>query len=389
VSNSNNAMSTPDSDPTPEHRVTLAEIAAEAEVSLATVSKVLNGRADVSASTRARVERLLHAYGYLRRASGAGTGIARMIELVFHELESEWAIEIIRGVERVTRQAGISLILTESGDRHSPGHAWIDGVLRRRPIGVILVFSDLDPVEKHKLRSRGVNFVVVDPADEPEPDVASIGSANWAGGLAAAQHLIELGHRRIGMIGGPEDMLCSIARVDGYRSALERAGLGFDPGLVRAGDFHVAGGRRAAAHLLDLPEPPTAIFAGSDLQALGVYEAARPRGIRIPEDLSVVGYDDLRIARWVGPPLTTIRQPLTEMAETAARLLIRLVDDPEAPVNQRFDLATSLIVRESTAPPAAAAPAKPLSDRAPSSVVLTRGAIAVDDSGPAPPTRLE
>jgi LacI family xylobiose transport system transcriptional regulator len=334
-----------------ERRVTLADIAAEAGVSLATVSKVLNGRSDVSAATRGRVEQLLAGYGYLRRASSGGTGSARMVELVFHELESEWSIEIIRGVERVTREAGISLILTESGDRHSPGHAWIDGVLRRRPIGVILVFSDLDPEEKHKLRSRGVNFVVVDPADEPEPDVASIGSANWAGGFAAAQHLLALGHRRIGMISGPEDMLCSVARVDGYRSALERAGIAFEPELLLAGDFHVAGGRRAASQLLDLERPPTAIFAGSDLQALGVYEAARPRGVKIPEDLSVVGYDDLRIARWVGPPLTTIRQPLTEMAETAARMLIRMSEDPETPVNQRFDLATSLVVRESTAPP--------------------------------------
>ncbi|MCL2419937.1 MAG: LacI family DNA-binding transcriptional regulator [Conexibacteraceae bacterium] len=349
-------MSQSQFEPQGEHRITLADIAAEAGVSLATVSKVLNGRSDVSATTRARVERLVHGHGYLRRAPGAGTGIARMLELVFHELDSEWAIEIIRGVERVTRDAGVSVILTESGDRHSPGDAWVDGVLRRRPIGVVLVFSDLDPVEKHKLRSRGVNFVVVDPADEPEPDVASIGSANWSGGLAAAQHLINLGHRRIGMISGPTDMLCSIARVDGYRSALERAGIQFDPALVRAGDFHVAGGRQAAIELLDLPEPPTAIFAGSDLQALGLYEAARPRGIRIPEDLSVVGYDDLRIARWVGPPLTTIRQPLAEMAETAARMLIGWADDPEAPVNQRFDLATSLIVRESTAPPGAASP---------------------------------
>jgi LacI family xylobiose transport system transcriptional regulator len=335
----------------PSRRITLTSIAGQAGVSIATVSKVLNGRTDVSASTRLRVETLLHEHGYLKRASSAGSGAARMIELVFHELESEWSIEIIRGVERVTNESGLSLILTESGDRHSPGHAWIDGVLRRRPIGVILVFSDLDPAEKYKLRSRGVNFVVVDPSDEPEDDVASIGSANWAGGRAAAEHLIELGHRRIGMISGPEDMLCSVARVDGFRSALERSGIRYDPGLVRAGDFHVTGGRAAAEELLDLPEPPTAIFAGSDLQALGVYEAARPRGVSIPNDLSVVGYDDLRVARWVGPPLTTIRQPLTEMAETAARLLIGMVDAPEGTLNQRIDLATSLVVRESTAPP--------------------------------------
>jgi LacI family transcriptional regulator, xylobiose transport system transcriptional regulator len=345
------AAEPPETNGDPGRRVTLADIAAEAKVSLTTVSKVLNGRTDVAHETRLRVERLLHGHGYLRRASGAGTGIARMIELVFHELDSEWAIEIIRGVERVTREHGISLILTESGDRHTPGPGWVDGVLRRRPIGVILMFSGLEVVEKHKLRSRGVNFVVVDPAGEPEADVASIGSANWSGGFAAAQHLIELGHRRIGVISGPEDMLCSVARVDGYRSALDRAGIGFDPELVSVGDFHVTGGRSGAERLLDLEEPPTAIFAGSDLQAVGVYEAARPRGIRIPDDLSVVGYDDLRLARWAGPPLTTIRQPLTEMAETATHLLIRMADEPDAPINQRVDLATSLVVRESTGAP--------------------------------------
>ena len=139
--------------------------------------------------------------------------------------------------------------------------------------------------------------MVVDPADEPEPDVASIGSANWAGGFAAAEHLIELGHRRIGMISGPEDMLCSIARVDGYRSALERAGIGFDAALVRAGDFHVAGGHSAATELL---APATSRRPRSSPAATCRRSAStRPRGRAgsgSRDDLSVVGYDDLRIA---------------------------------------------------------------------------------------------
>ncbi len=335
-------------------RVTLAEIAAAANLSLATVSKVLNGRTDVSAATRSKVEALLHEHGYLRRNSGSGT--AQMVEVVFHELESEWAIEIIRGVERVAREFNLSVLLTESGDRHTPGPGWIDGVLRRRPLGVVLVFSTLTEASKQKLRSRGVNFVVVDPAGQPDPDVASIGSANWSGGFAAAQHLIDLGHTRIGMISGPEDMLCSVARGDGYRSALERSGIPYNPDLVRVGDFHVAGGQQCAESLLSMAEPPTAIFAGSDLQACGVYEAARLLGRRVPEDLSVVGYDDLRLARWVGPPLTTIRQPLTEMAETAVRLLLRMSEELDPTLSsQRVDLATSLVVRESTRPPQAGA----------------------------------
>jgi DNA-binding LacI/PurR family transcriptional regulator len=336
----------------PRGRVRLADVARDAGVSVATVSKVLNGRPDVSSHTRAHVERRLQANGYLRRGGGEPRA-ERMLELVFHEITGEWAAEIIPAVERAAREAGISLIVTESGDRHSPGSAWIERVLRRRPVGVILVFSDLDPVEQHKLHSRGINVVVMDPAGEPGPEVASIGSTNWAGGFAAAEHLIGLGHERIGMISGPEDMLCSVARVDGYRSALERAGVGFDPELVRTGDFHVEGGLRCTAELMGLDRPPTAIFAGSDLQAVGVYEHARAHGVRIPEDLSVMGYDDLQLSRWVGPPLTTIRQPLSEMAATAARQLIAM-EAGAAPLHRRIELATSLVVRESTAPPRAA-----------------------------------
>jgi len=158
------------------------------------------------------------------------------------------------------------------------------------------------------------------------------------------------------MIGGPVDMLCSIARIGGYRAALDAAGIAYDASLVLDGDFHPEGGRARAVELLDRPDRPTAIFAGSDLQAMGVYEAARALGLHIPADLSVVGYDDLPLARWVGPPLTTIRQPLTEMAEAAANLAVSMRHAPGGPV-RRMDLATSLVMRQSTA-----ALARPLTD---------------------------
>jgi LacI family xylobiose transport system transcriptional regulator len=145
-------------------------------------------------------------------------------------------------------------------------------------------------------------------------------------------------------------MLCSHARLDGYRSALGMAGIEADPALVRYGDFHVEGGFERALELLDLPEPPTAIFAGSDLQALGVLEAARVRGLRVPQDLSVVGYDDVPVARWSSPALTTVHQPLREMAEEAVQMIMRLRD--QEPVTTRLELATSLVVRKSTAAPA-------------------------------------
>jgi LacI family xylobiose transport system transcriptional regulator len=325
-------------------RATLARVAAEASVSMSTVSKVLNGRNGVSDATRSRVEVLLHSHGYNRRGVSQ---TAPLVELVFSELDTAWSIEIIRGVERVARENGMSVVLTESGDRHSPGPEWIEGVMQRRPSGVVLVFSDLSTEHKKKLRTRNIPFVVVDPAGDPAPDVPSIGSANWSGGVLATRHLIDMGHRDIAMITGPDDMMCSRARLSGYRSALEAAGIPIRPELIVGGQFHREDGVERGRELLSLPNPPTAIFAGSDLQALGVYEAARAKGLTIPGDLSVVGYDDLQIAEWVGPPLTTVRQPLTEMAEQATRLVLRM-NDADPPKSMRIDLATSLVVRSST-----------------------------------------
>src|SRR3954470_668156 len=323
----------------------LARIAGEASVSMSTVSKVLNGRPGVAPETRVRVEELLQASGYNRRG---GAQPNPLIELVVNDLVSVWVIEILRGVEHIARENGMSVVVTESGDRHSPGPEWIDGVLQRRPAGVVLVFSDLPPQHKLQLRSRNIPFVILDPAGDPAPDVPSVGSANWSGGLLATRHLLGLGHRRIAMISGPDDIMCSRARVSGFRSAMEEAGVEVDDELVVFSDFHRVDGIEHGHRLLSRPDRPTAIFAGSDLQAFGVYEAARELGLRVPEDVSVVGYDDLQVAQWVGPPLTTVRQPLTEMAEQATRLALQLGANQEAE-SLRIDLATSLIVRESTA----------------------------------------
>ncbi|WP_395639959.1 LacI family DNA-binding transcriptional regulator [Pseudolysinimonas sp.] len=330
-------------------RVTLQDIAEQAAVSLATVSKVLNGRADVSAATRGRVEDLLSQHGYRRRGTPTSSSL---VELVFHELEAAWSMEIIKGVEDVARAAGLSVVLTESGSRHAPAADWIDGVLQRRPVGVVLVFSAIPDQYREVLKARSIPFVIIDPAGDPTPDVPSVGSANWSGGLMATRHLLELGHRRIAAITGPDDMMCSHARIDGYRSAMTAAGLPIDPDWIRFGDFHTSGGRLHGQDLLDRDDRPTAIFAGSDLQALGVLEAMRQLGLRAPDDVSIVGYDDIPLATWVSPRLTTIHQPLRRMAEEATRLVIRMREGRSTEVT-RLDLATDLVVRESTAPPRA------------------------------------
>ncbi|MCC2308646.1 LacI family DNA-binding transcriptional regulator [Cellulomonas chengniuliangii] len=328
---------------------TIATIALEAGVSVPTVSKVLNGRPDVSAATRARVEAVLAQRRYQRRRSRTPTG-PRLLDLVFHELDSAWAVEIIKGVEQVAGTARVGVVLSELGGAHRPRQEWLDDLLARRPLGVILVLSDVDPAQRRQLESRAIPFVVVDTAGEPPVGIPTVGSQNWNGGLAATRHLLGLGHRRIAVIAGPSDVMCSRARIDGYRTALDEAGVRVDPALVRHGDFFVQGGYDHGLDLLRREDRPTAIFAGSDLQALGVMRAARELGLRVPEDLSVVGYDDLPLTEWIGPPLTTIRQPLREMAGTATRMVLSLARG-ESPSNQRIDLATELIVRESTAPP--------------------------------------
>jgi DNA-binding LacI/PurR family transcriptional regulator len=334
----------------PRRQTTIAHIAAQAGVSAPTVSKVINGRSDVAPETRERVEALIREHGYAR--SSGSVRPAPLLEVIFHELESEWALEIIMGVERVASANDLAVVLSEMQGRRTPGRGWIEGVLARRPTAVIAVLSDLSEGQQALLRSRNIPLVVVDPTGEPLHDTPSIGATNWSGGLAATRHLLGLGHRRIGVIGGPDRILCSRARLDGYRAAMDEAGMPVDPDLVRYGSFHVQEGISEGRALLELPDRPTAIFAGNDLQALGVYQAAREMRLHIPEELSVVGFDDLPVAPWVGPPLTTVRQPLIEMAIAGARLALRLARG-ERPAQTRVELATELIIRESTAPPAA------------------------------------
>jgi len=328
-------------------RATLARVADEAGVSLSTVSKVLNGRGGVGEATRARVEALLHEHGYNRRGTAH---VSTLIELVFGELGGEWTLEVLRGVERVAKAHGLSVVVTESGDRRGPADDWIDGALERSPIGVIFVLSGLPEASARQLRVRNIPFVIIDPAGDPPAGVPAVGAANWSGGTDAARHLLALGHRRIAVVAGPDDMLMARARLSGFRSALDGAGVALPARYLKSGEFHLESGLAAGRELLALDEPPTAIFASNDLQALGVYEAARERGVVIPDELSVIGFDDLPVAAWVGPPLTTVRQPTAEMAEQATRLVLRA---REASVHElRIDLATELVERGSTAAPA-------------------------------------
>jgi len=324
--------------------VTIAYIAESAGVSVPTVSKVLNGKSGVSADTRARVEELINRYGY-RKPAGAGR--SNVVELVFRELKDMWAVEIIRGVERVARRHRVGVMVSEFGLHDNAAPTWDDTVARRP--NCVLSVAQLSEAEREQLTAKGIPFVVFDPIMELPDDVPYVGATNWSGGRAATRHLTGLGHRRIAMISGPEDQLCCSARLDGYRSAMQAAGLPVDPEIVVHAGLTRDDGYDAARTLLALPERPTAIFAANDLQALGVYQAAREAGLRIPDDLSVVGFDDLPVVAWVDPPLTTVHQPLTEMAVAATELALTLGRGEQAP-QAGLEIATTLTVRGSTAP---------------------------------------
>lgn len=330
---------------------TLAAIARKANVAVSTVSKVLNGHTDVSPSTRRAIERLLADSGYRRpgtaRRTGRRTGL---IDLVINELDSAWGLAILSGVEEIAEESGLSLVVSSVHSRQSLTRRWLESLLARGSEGAILVLSELTGPQRDELDRRGLPFVVVDGVSQPPPGVPSIGATNFAGGYAATEHLIQLGHRRIAAIGGPEQLECTRARVAGYRAAMETAGLATDRRLVRYSNFQHGGGLQAGQALLGLPERPTAIFAGSDQQALGVYEALRLAGLSAPGDVSVVGFDDLNFAEWTAPPLTTVRQPLHEMGVAAGRTLLRLING-ERLESTRIELATELVCRQSTAPP--------------------------------------
>ena len=328
-------------------RSTLVDIAAEAGVSVSAVSKVLNGRTDVAAATRARIAALLRANGY-QVASRLGFGV---VDLLIANVHSPWAEELLHGTVQAADESAASVVVSTV---ESPAGftRWLDRAAARGTDGALCVLHLPDSSELQRLAAARIPLVVIDPPGEPGAGIRSVGTTNWQGGLTATRHLIELGHRRIGIIGGPERLWSSRARLAGYRAALQAAGLPAAAELVRrSGDFSIDEGRREGGHLLDLPEPPTAIVAGNDSQAFGVLQALAERGLRAPADLSVIGFDDVPVASWATPALTTIRQPLAAMAATAFRMLRSgpggRADDP-----QHIELATTLVVRDSTAPPA-------------------------------------
>lgn len=334
-----------------QKRATLAQVAERAGVSMATVSKVLNGRDDVAAATRARVQSVLTELGYeapgRRREAPPGP---RLIDFVCEELSSDYALEVLRGVVESAAETDVDIVVSqERSDRRDPA-AWAQRLADSGRTGMVLITSRMTVAGLGEFRRRGIPVVVVDPFSPIDAGFVSVGATNWAGGRAATDHLADLGHTRIAYIGGPEAAECHVARLHGYLASLRAHGVDPRSEYVIPGTFHVESGVSGMSALMDLDEPPTAIFASSDSIAVGVFEEAARRGIRIPEDVSVIGFDGTELGTRTIPPLTTVAQPLREIGQAALRLI--LDQDRDGLLgSHHMELATTLITRASTARP--------------------------------------
>ncbi len=338
--------------PANNSRTTLATVAASAGVSVATVSKVLNGRSDVAPHTRSLVQQILAQHEYVAPNSRRGEIVEQAtVEVQFDADLTIYNAEIVQGIINAGAESGVAIVVSiRSPHQNRHTGAWARELAAAGRRAIIAVTNRLTAAHLTALARVRLPLVVIDPLNLPRARVTSVGSTNFAGGLAATEHLLSLGHRRIAYIGGPATAACNTARMHGYRAAMEAEHAPTPAAYIHTGHFTFQDGLTGATALLDLPEPPTAIFAGNDETAFGIIEAGRSRGIRIPEDLSIVGFDDTRLATMASPPLTTIRQPLREMGAVALRTALRVAAG-EKIESHHVELATELVVRASTAPP--------------------------------------
>lgn len=285
-----------------------------------------------------------------RGARGLAGGRTGLIGVTLPVLHADYFAMITEGVAEALYEHDMRVVLCPTQHEHDREVGLLDRLMHGTTDGSLLVLPSESSTELRALTSRGYHFVVIDPR-EPVPDgIASVSATHAVGAQQAAEHLLELGHRRIGAITGPPKWLANRQRLNGFRAALANAGVMPDQELELHGDFEADSGFRATRALLGLPEPPTAIFAFNDAMAIGVIEAIHGAGLRVPEDISVVGFDDAGDAAVVTPHLTTVRQPLAEMGRMAVSLLLRLLDDKRVEA-LRVELATRLVVRDSTAAP--------------------------------------
>ncbi|PZE83291.1 LacI family transcriptional regulator [Curtobacterium sp. MCBD17_032] len=333
----------------PPGRTTISDVARAAGVSVPTVSKVINGRDGVAAATSQRVLAVIESLGYESSLVARSLRRSRtdVIGILVTEFEP-FSTELLKGISSAADGTGYELLAYAglvSGEAR-PG--WERRSLSR--LAGTLIDGAIVVTPTTLMASTPIPVVSIDPHTGPEGH-AAIDSDNVGGARAATEHLIGLGHRRIAHIRGRADLASAELREIGYRQSLEAAGIPFDPDLVCVGDYQTSVSAEVARELLARPDRPTAVFAANDSSAIGVLQVAGELGLRVPQDLSVVGFDDVPQAANATPPLTTVAQPLHDLGAEALRMLLELLGGRDVPAH--VQLPASLVVRASTAPPPA------------------------------------
>jgi LacI family transcriptional regulator len=337
--------------------VTIVDVARDIGVSHATVSRVLNAHQGVKPATRQRVLEAVDRLGYVanpqaRRLAG---GRSHLIGLIISGLTNGYAARMLEGIEAAVSETDYDLLLYSSISRtrrQTHEGKYVERLINGLADGLLIVSPFFPDTYFEQLERHRFPYVLVDHT-EPRGRHPAIFATNYQGAYEATEYLIQLGHRRIGFITGWQVHPSSHERLQGYQSALAAHNLVFDPAMVCVGDFLIDGGYQAGRKLLSMPDPPSAIFASSDDMAIGVMNAARQLGRRIPDDVSIMGFDDIHQASHVYPRLTTVSQSLEEIGAIALNMLLEYISNPDSPRRQHM-MATRLVIRESCQPPARA-----------------------------------
>jgi LacI family transcriptional regulator len=332
-------------------KVTIIDVAAEAGVSFGTVSRVINNDVHVKQETRERVLEAVQRLGFVanRQARSLAGGKSNSIGVLVPDLGTGYIGEIIRGIDAELSLKGLDLILYTTHRTASKEANYVANLAKGMVDGLLLVLPRSPADYIGTLTIRNFPFVLIDHQGTGR-DCPAVGATNWQGAYNATEYLIKLGHKRIGFITGSMDLSCSEDRLDGYRSALRTHHIPDAPELIYEGTFFQPDGYAGTCALLDIDDPPTAIFASNDVMALGAMDAVRSHSLRVPEDISILGFDDIPQAALVRPTLTTVRQPLEQMGRVATQMLLDMLKNPEKEIN-RVELPTELMARGSTLPP--------------------------------------
>jgi DNA-binding LacI/PurR family transcriptional regulator len=325
----------------------MREVAAEAGVSLATVSRVLAGSADVAPELAGRVKLVAKALGYHPNAAARGlrTGRSLTVGLVVPDIQNPFFTSVMSGLEDVLRAGNYSLFLANAAEDVERERLHLQRLLADGAAGVLFVPVAPPEVHYHYLRAAGIPVVTLS-RDHPQLNADSVTVDNTAGVQGAVRHLIGLGHRRIAFINGPVFRSTSRERLAGYEQALREAAIPIEPELIRISDFRQAGGFESMRALLAMGDRPTAVMSGNNMMTLGALEAIHSGGVRVPDEIALVGFDDMPWATSLKPSLTAVAQPTFEIGRTAAQLLLDRLQDPELPV-RHIVLETTLHVRAS------------------------------------------